>query len=305
MNSNADHIVVKPMTVNTGAEIHGVDLSQPICAAEVAVIRSALLKWKVVFFRKQNLDHAQHIAFAKLFGELTPGHVVFGGDQEYPEIYPVIKDRKSLAGRRKALRTWTDWHTDITAAINPPSASILRAVVVPEYGGDTQWSNMVAAYKSLSPPMQKFIETLRAVHQYNIADNTEGADEYNSMLANNRLVAEHPMVIVHHDTGEKALYTNPEFVDHVVDLTAGESDALLHYLWEHSVRAEFSVRFRWEKGSIAFWDNRATQHIAIHDVYETDFDRTLYRITLNGTIPVGVDGQQSTLISGNPIQATL
>ena len=139
----SDQILVKPLTVHIGAEIHGVDLTKPLSSLEVTSIRNALLRWKVVFFRQQDLTHAQHIEFARQFGDPTEGHVVFGGDSEYPELYPVTKHRTALAARPSANRVWTDWHTDVTAAVNPPFASILRSVVAPPYGGDTQWLNVV------------------------------------------------------------------------------------------------------------------------------------------------------------------
>ena len=297
----APHVTVDPLSVHTGAEIHGVDLSKPLSALEVQTIRSTLLRWRVVFFREQHLDHAQHIAFARQFGELTPAHVVFGALDGHPEIYSVSKQRKSFGARPLANRVWTDWHSDVTAAVNPPFGSILRAVVVPPYGGDTQFTNMVAAYQGLSPAMQEFLATLRAVHRFKIATGGDDASDYNTMVRNNPIVAEHPLVTVHPETGERALFTNQEFVDHIVGLTASESDALLEYLWEHCVLPEYVARFRWKEGSIAFWDNRTTQHLAIRDVYDTDFDRQYYRVTLNGSIPVGVDGQASRHISGAPI----
>ena len=145
---------VTPLTVHIGAEISGIDLTESLSDDEVRAIRKALLDWKVIFFRDQHLDHQQHIAFARQFGDPTSGHVVFGNDSEHPEIYPVTKNRTAFAARPPAMRIWTDWHSDITAAINPPFGSILRGVVVPPYGGDTQWTSMVAAYEALSPTMQ-------------------------------------------------------------------------------------------------------------------------------------------------------
>ena len=128
---------VHPLSVHIGAEIKGIDISQPLTEATVSAIRDALLRWKVVFFRNQELDHESHIRFARCFGDLTPGHVVFGGDEEFPEIYSVAKHRAGNDGGNPVRRCWTDWHTDITAAINPPAASILRGDIVPPYGGDT------------------------------------------------------------------------------------------------------------------------------------------------------------------------
>ena len=298
----SEQVLVKPLTVHIGAEIHGVDLTKPLSSLEVTAIRTALLRWKVIFFRQQYLTHTQHIEFARQFGDPTAGHVVFGGDSEYPELYPVTKHRTSLAARPSATRVWTDWHTDVTAAVNPPFASILRAVVVPPYGGDTQWLNMVAAYEALSTPMQTFLSTLRTVHRFKRATDGDNADDYNEMVDSNPIEAEHPMVTVHPETGEKALFTNQEFAKSIVGLTSKESKFLLEYLWEHCIRPEFIVRFRWKEGSIAFWDNRTTQHQAVRDVFDTEFDREFYRVTLNGTIPVGVDGRLSKKLSGDSIQ---
>lgn len=296
------NIRITPLTVHIGAEISGVDLTRALSTEEVDLIRNALLKWRVIFFRGQHLDHAQHISFAKNFGEPTPGHVVFGNHGDYPEIYPVTKHRTAFAARPSATRVWTDWHTDITAAVNPPFASILRGVVVPPYGGDTQWTNMVAAFNALSLKMQEFLSGLRAVHRFKLAEGGEIAEAYNEKVNHRPLIAEHPMVIVHPETGERALYTNQEFVKEIVGLTPAESDVLLEYLWEHCVRSEFTVRFRWEEGSIAFWDNRSTQHIAVRDIYDSEFEREFYRVTLNGDVPTGADGKSSVTIDGEPIR---
>ena len=299
--AGAARITVQPMTVHIGAEIGGVDLTRPLNAAEIDTIRQALLRWKVVFFRDQFLNHDQHIAFARCFGDITPAHVVFGSDPDYPEIYPVFKHRAAFAARPAAQRAWTDWHTDITAAINPPFASILRGDVVPPYGGDTHFTNMVAAFDALSPAMREFLSGLRAIHRFKSAQDDDQAEAYNRLLEQNPLMAEHPLVTVHPETGEHVLYTSQEFTRNIVGLEPRESDALLEFLWEHSIRSEFCVRFNWKPGSIAFWDNRATQHQAIRDVYASDFEREFYRVTLNGTIPLGVDGKSSRLLSGEPI----
>jgi taurine dioxygenase len=151
--------------------------------------------------------------------------------------------------------------------------------------------------------MQRFLCELRAVHRYETAQAGEFADAYNSRIEANPLMTEHPLVVAHPETGEHSLFTSPDFISHIVGLEARESEILLEFLWEHSVRAEFCVRFKWEPGSIAFWDNRSTQHQAIRDVYASDFDREFYRVTLNGEIPLGIDGKPSTHLSGAPITA--
>ena len=298
----SNQVQITPLSVHTGAEIGGVDLRYPLTNRQIDEIRGALLKWRVVFFRGQELTHPEHIALAKQFGEPTPGHVIFGNHSEYPEIYPVVKRRTAQGGNVAIKRAWTGWHTDITAAINPPAASILRSVVLPPYGGDTQWLNMAKAFEALSPPMQAFLSSLRAVHQYRRAADSKDKSRYNELIEEHTMVSEHPLVAVHPETGEKILFTNAAYVDHIVGLTPRESQCLLEYLWEHCLQPEFTIRFRWNAGSIAFWDNRATQHQAIGDIFDTDFDRELYRVTLNGEVPVGTDGRKSTAISGESIK---
>lgn len=294
---------ITPLATHIGAEIGGVDLSQPLSPAQVTGIRSALLQWKVVFFRDQHLDHAQHIHFARQFGTPTPGHVVFGGDPGFPEIYSVAKFRTANAKRlEETRRPWSGWHTDITAAINPPCASILRGVTVPPYGGDTQWTNLVTAYRALSPPLQRFVDGLRGHHRFDPPLGTTGTRDYDEIVRRHAMESMHPLVCVHPETGERALYVSPGFLKRIADVSPQESLHLLEMLWEHIVRPEFTVRFRWEPGSIAFWDNRSTAHLAPRDIFDSGFDRQLFRVTLMGEVPVGVDGEPSTPITGEPIQ---
>lgn len=297
-------IDIRPLSVYIGAEIDGVDLTRPLTPQEVQDIRAALLQWKVVFFRGQHLNHQQHIDFARQFGELTPGHVVFGGDAQYPEIYSVAKHRKANRYQGQALlRPWTGWHADITAAINPPASSILRGDIVPPYGGDTQWTNLVTAYQALSPTLRGFIDQLRGIHRFTAPTGVQASDVYNELVSRQNLVSEHPLVRVHPETNERVLYVSPSFLKSIVGLTPRESQQLLELLWEHAVRPEFTVRFKWEPGSIAFWDNRSTVHLAPSDIFDVDFDRQFYRVTHVGDVPIGVDGKPSTAIEGEPILA--
>jgi alpha-ketoglutarate-dependent taurine dioxygenase len=299
-------INVRPMSVHIGAEIEGVDLSQPLSTEIVSDIRQALLKWKVVFFRDQHLDHAQHVRFARHFGALTPGHVVFGHHETYPEIYSVGKFRTAtLNTAPPASRPWSGWHTDITAAINPPAASILRGDVVPPYGGDTQWTNLVTAYASLSPTFREMIDQLRGVHRFEVKVSADGESvkEFSARIKERLIVSEHPLVTVHPETGERVLYCSPSYIKSIAGLNPRESQQITELLWEHAVRPEFTVRFRWGKGDIAFWDNRATAHLAPSDIYQTDFDRQFYRVTLLGAVPTGIDGSTSRAIEGEPIEA--
>ena len=275
------------------------DFKQPIPSETLQEIRRALVDWKVVFFRDQNLDHAQHVAMARQFGECTIGHAVFGHVDDYPEVYSVAKIRTANSNRElKKVTPWSGWHTDITAAINPPLASILRGVTIPPYGGDTLWTNLAAAYAGLSEPMRGFVDTLRGIHRF--AGNS-GKSEYDGSVKRRVLVSEHPLVTVHPESGDRQLFVSPSFLKSIVGLAPRESEQLLQLLWEHVVRPEYTVRFKWNAGDIAFWDNRSTSHLAPTDIFESDYDRQLYRITLVGEVPVGVDGRPSTPIEGDPI----
>lgn len=293
-----------------GAEIDGVDLAEPLDEQTVAAIRAALLEHKVVFFRAQRLDHGSQIAFARQFGELTHAHPHEDAPPEqFPEILTIDPDRYAQKYgedfreeyRKRQYSYFSGWHTDVTAAVNPPAASILRAEAVPEFGGDTQWTNLVAAYDGLSAPLQRLADSLRAVHRFRIPT---GADSKIAQRVNaNLLIAEHPVVRVHPETGERALFVNPGFTDHIVGLTSVESRRVLELFYEHLTRPEYTVRFRWHAGDVAFWDNRATAHLAPSDLDHLNVQRTLHRVTLIGDRPVGVDGRESELIAGKPFLA--
>ena len=296
------YVEVVPLTLHIGAEIRGVDLGQPLSPQQVTEIRNAFLKWKVVFFRGQNLDHAQHVAMARQFGEPTIGHAVFGHVEGHPEIYSVAKNRTANENREAMMVTpWSGWHTDITAAVNPPCASILRGVTIPPYGGDTFWTNLAAAYTGLSPTLRGFVDRLRGIHKFVPRENPKAGSEYNERIKRRALASDHPLVTVHAETGDRVLFVSPSFLKSVVGLTPRESQKLLELLWEHATRPEYTVRFKWNAGDIAFWDNRSTSHLAPTDIFQSDFDRQLYRITLVGQPLVGVDGQPSKAIEGLPI----
>ena len=301
------HIKVSPLSLHIGAVISNVDLKKPLGEEVVKEIRKAWVDWKVVFFKGQDLSHSEHISFAKKFGEPTIGHPVFGHDDQYPEIYSVAKLRKgNTTYRGKPMqRPWSFWHTDLTPAINPPTGSILRGTIIPPFGGDTQWTNLNAAYEALSDKMKDMIEDLNAIHQFKTSFNGVGngktSDEYAANVKDRILITEHPLVTVHPESKKKVLYISPQFVDRISGLHPRESENLLEFLLEHSVRPEFTVRYRWEEGDIAFWDNRSTAHLAPLDIFDADFDRQLYRITLVGDIPVGVNGRKSNVIEGLPI----
>lgn len=291
-------IEIVPLTLHIGAEIRGVDLKKPLAPETLRAVRDAFLKWKVVFFRDQHLEHAQHVALARQFGEPTIGHAVFGHVEGHPEIYSVAKHRTANSKYEAMTVTpWHGWHTDVTAAVNPPFASILRGVTIPPYGGDTFWTNLVVAYERLSPVMRGIADDLRTIHAF----ESSGTSAYDDKVTRRRLRSEHPLVSVHPETGERVLVASPSFLKSIVGMTPRESSKILEILWEHVIRPEFTVRFKWNPGDIAFWDNRSTAHLAPRDIFQSDFDRQLYRITLVGQKLVGVDGRESKSIEGLPI----
>jgi taurine dioxygenase len=288
---------VRPMSGHIGAEIFGVDLSEPLDEAVVAGIRATLLRWKVVFFRDQHITQAQHIGFGRRFGEVTPAHptlpAVF---DDYPEILLLDTERYS---EMNAPRTESRWHTDVTFVANPPMGSILRGVIVPPYGGDTQWTNLAVAYERLSPPVQAMIDGLHAVH-HNVLPplRGEGPTTLSTQFQSKDIRSVHPVVRVHPETGERALFVNPNFTSHIVELTRQEGRHVLAMLYEHLANPEFTVRFRWQPGSMAFWDNRATAHLVPTDL-PPGARRSMQRITLAGDTPVGPDGSVSYSLAGD------
>ncbi len=301
-DETAGGITITPQTLHIGAEISGVDLRQPLSPDQHQAIHQALLKWKVIFFRGQNLDHGGQVAFAKQFGRPTIGHAVFGHVEGFPEVYSVAKNRTANSHRAERLTTpWSGWHTDITAAVNPPMASVLRGVIIPPFGGDTMWTNLAVAYDALSEPIKGLIEGLRAVHAFTPPTGAKAVEAYDRSVQRRTLKTEHPLVTVHPETGEKLLFVSPSFVKSIVGLSPRESQRMLEMLWEHLVRPEFTVRFKWNAGDIAMWDNRATAHLAPNDIFDTDHDRQLYRVTLVGDVPCGVDGAPSQSLEGEPI----
>lgn len=305
--ATATALDVQPLAGHIGAEIHGVDLTRPLDADTVAEIRATLLRWKVVFFRDQHISQDQHVAFGRYFGEVTPGHPTLPAMfPDRPEI--LLLDNQLIAGGEKARRgkeriddtfsVDSPWHTDVTFVANPPMGSILRGVAVPDYGGDTQWTNLVVAYETLSPQLQRLCDELHAVHHNHIpVSRGELSSELKKQFQSQDLRAVHPVVRVHPETGEKALFVNPGFTDHIVELTRREGRHLLALLYEHLSNPAFTCRFHWRPDSIAFWDNRATCHFAPTDI-PPGAHRSMQRITIAGDVPVGPDGSTSYALAG-------
>ncbi|MEU4171945.1 TauD/TfdA family dioxygenase [Streptomyces sp. NPDC026665] len=310
MTDQVTSLEVKPAAGHIGAEITGVDLAEPLKDEVVAAIRAALLRWKVLFFRGQRLDHASHVAFAHRFG--TPVRLRSRGSVspgEFPEV-ETTADRLELGGRygmdheewlrRRRHSLLRGWHCDHGARVDPPAATILRAETVPPYGGDTTWSNLAAAYAGLSAPVRAFVDTLRAEHRLGVGyQSRPGDDAYARHLLDRQIATDHPLVRVHPESGERVLFVNGYYVEQILQVSRPESRALLDMLLEQATRPEYTVRFRWEPGSVAFWDNRATIHLAPSDTAHLDHPRVMHRVMLAGDIPKGVDGEPSVPIVGS------
>ncbi|MEU4423863.1 TauD/TfdA family dioxygenase [Actinoplanes sp. NPDC024001] len=302
-------LTVRRVAGRIGAEVDGVDLTRDLPGEVVAELRAALLTHRVLFFRNQRLTHADHVGFARRFGDLTCAHLY---EDETPDGFPEvltldpqlyarrygIDNRERRRGMKSPL---AGWHTDLTPLVNPPAAAILRAEVVPEFGGDTTWSNTVAAYESLSPVIQEMADQLTAEHRFMAAEAAPNPkDGYGEIVRARPHSAIHPVVRVHPETGERALFVSPMFTSRIVGLDAMESRRLLDLFFERMSMPAFTVRFRWAPGSVAFWDNRATAHLAPSDLDHLDLPRRLYRVTVAGDVPVSPRGVRSQVVTGEP-----
>jgi len=293
------YIEVKQVAGFIGAEISGVDLNQPLEDGAIQEIRQALLQWKVIFFRGQNIDHAAQIAFTSRFGEVTYAHP--HEDEPIAGFEQILPIDRSRYERRNGLQRSSyenRWHTDVTAVVNPPAGSILRAVNVPNFGGDTQWTNLVAAYEGLSAPVRELADKLKAEHRFNAGGFLPSNSKFVERITANPLVSIHPVVRVHPETGERALFVNPGFTSRILDVSRQESDLLLELFFNQITKPAYTTRFRWNNGDIAFWDNRATAHLAPQDLDHIEVERVLYRTTIKGDVPVGVDGFRSQVVEG-------
>lgn len=279
-NSRID---VRPIAGTIGAEIHGVDISQNLDDATIGDIRQALNEHCVIFFRNQTLDVPQHKAFAKRFGEIFI-HPNYKGTQADPEIVEIRRE----PGDKKIVGE--EWHADTTMVDAPPMGAILYALECPPYGGDTIFASQYAAYDALSDGMKKMLSGLRAYHSdRKVAGPQAGMNALRSTKVREdaewrETVSLHPVVVTHPETKKKMLYVNHSYTTHFEGMTVEESKPLLEFLLNHGHRPEFTCRFRWEKGSVTFWDNRSCKHLAVHDA--GPFKRHMRRIQVCGTKPV-------------------
>ncbi|MDP3659230.1 TauD/TfdA family dioxygenase [Phenylobacterium sp.] len=303
--SAPSRIVVQPVTPVIGAEISNVDLRKPIDAETAAEIQAALHKWRVVFFRDQDISNDQLKAFGRAFGPLTPAHPISDGLEEHPEIWErkVAEyrtrrtDNDASVPRARPPRDYKGWHIDITFVANPNRYSILHGVEIPPYGGDTLFTNLIAAYEGLSPPIQKLIDGLQAVHQTTSYDAGERKPRRDGR-STGPFVSLHPLVRVHPETGEKLVFLNPGTVSHIVGLKERESQALLDLLYGEITRPEYQARLRWAPNSLVVWDNQAVAHAGPIDYAHFSLGRTVRRITVAGDLPTGPDGFRSRALEG-------
>jgi alpha-ketoglutarate-dependent taurine dioxygenase len=291
---NPGPLEIAPVTGRIGAEIRGVRLSGDLDDPTLAAVRAALNRHKVIFFRDQNLTDAEHEAFA---GRL-------GAPVAHPTV-PVAEGTKYLLDleSREGFAAST-WHTDVTFSLAYPAASILRAIKIPEAGGDTLWANTATAYEGLPAPLKTLVDDLRAVHSnaYDYAAALQGAsqdklEQYRAVFASTVYETEHPVVRLHPETGERTLVLG-QFVQRLVGLNSADSQRLLNILQDHVTKPENTVRWRWREGDVAIWDNRATQHRAIADFGQQL--RHLRRATIAGSVPAGIDGRPSRVIKPEP-----
>ncbi|MFT4021580.1 MAG: TauD/TfdA family dioxygenase [Acinetobacter sp.] len=285
-------INVQPLTSRIGAEIQNVHLSRELDANTISKIYEALLQYKVIFFRgQQHLTDIEQENFAALFGvPLKHPTVPVATGSNY------IFELDSKTGGRADV-----WHTDVTFIDAYPKLSVLRAVKVPDVGGDTTWANTETAYEDLPKPLQLLAENLRAIHSndfdyggFRPNASQDVVERHQQVFASTVYKAEHPVVRLHPETGQKSLVLG-QFFNRFVGLTTRESNKIFEVFQERITKPENTVRWKWQAGDIAIWDNRATQHLAVDDYGSAH--RVMRRVTLAGEIPVGVDGRKSVTLA--------
>jgi taurine dioxygenase len=278
-----------------GAEIVGVDAAHPTDEA-IAYVRAALLEHKVVFLRDQHLDYDSQVRFAERFGSLTLGHPTIPSPTDKP-LLEEIDSRKGGPANK--------WHTDVTFVDRPPAFTLLHGVIIPEVGGDTVWANTVNAYRTLPLELQELADKIRIVHTnaHDYAVPYSREESANPLLEASRkqfistvYKTEHPAVRIHPETGEKSLVLGG-FAQSIVGFSPSASRDIIRIFQDYVTKPENTVRWQWRVGDLAFWDNRATQHVAVYDY--GDAHRRGERVTVAGPVPVGPDGRPSVALEGD------
>ena len=270
---------VTQVTPTIGAEIGNIDLRNTLSDDTLEDLEQAFLQWKVLFFRDQDIDIEDQKRLGSWFGELDV-HPTSPKNIKNPEALRIAEDEETRAHNNL-------WHSDVCFRLAPPLGSILRGIEIPTVGGDTLWANMEAAYEGLSDDIKERIDGAYAVNAWpaswiDLAMRKEGVTDREAFRCQNP-DPEHPVVRTHPKTGNKCLYVNTAFTRRIVSMEQAESDELLPLLFRQAAIPEYQVRLRWQKNTIAFWDNRCTQHYAVADFFPNR--RVVERITICGDRP--------------------
>ena len=283
MTATSTHLTITPIDGALDAEVHGVSLADDLAEDVIAEIRQALLDHLVIFFRDQELTPQQQIDFARRFGPLEE-HDFVKGLPDYPEIIRVVREADETS-----MNFGGAWHSDVTHQECPALGSVLYALDVPPFGGDTLFANQYLAYEALSPGMQRMLAGLTGVHSARGPFSPQGrsATNWKNMQVETSEKAfeemEHPVIRTHPETGRRMLFVNKTFTVRFKDMTEAESVPLLQYLFDHASHERFTCRFRWTKGAVAFWDNRAVLHHALGDY--AGHRREMHRVSISGDRP--------------------
>jgi len=274
-------LTITPISPAIGALISGIDIAQPLTATHRDAIEQALLAHHVIFFRDQPITPQQQARFAAQFGDLHI-HPIYPNVPEQPEV--LILDTAVTDVRDNAI-----WHTDVTFLPTPAMGAVLSAKVIPPFGGDTLWASGIAAYDALSAPLKQLLEGLTATHDFTrsfplerFGSTPEDLARWEQTRRKNPPLS-HPVVRTHPASGRKSLFVSDGFTTRINELEAGESEAILKFLFAHTTRPEFFVRWRWQENDVAFWDNRSTQHYAVDDYRPAR--RVMQRATILGDAP--------------------
>jgi taurine dioxygenase len=272
---------VTPLSVALGAQISGIDISQPLAPEDRDAIEQALLEYQVLFFRDQPIEPAQQARFAAYFGDLHI-HPIYPNVPEQPEV--LVLDTAVTDVRDNAV-----WHTDVTFLPTPAMGAVLSAKLLPAFGGDTLWASGIAAYEALSAPLKSLLAGLTATHDFTrsfpperFGNTAEDRLRWEEARRKNPPLS-HPVIRTHPVSGRRALFVNEGFTTRINELSETESEAILKLLFAHATRPEFTVRWRWQANDVAFWDNRVTQHFAVDDYRPNR--RVMHRATVLGDAP--------------------
>lgn len=272
---------ITPLSTALGAQIDGIDISQPLSPPDRDTIEQALLEHQVLFFRDQPIDPQQQARFAAYFGDLHI-HPIYPNVPEQPEV--LVLDTAVTDVRDNAV-----WHTDVTFLPTPALGAVLSAKLLPAFGGDTLWASGIAAYEALSTPLKQMLQGLTATHDFTrsfplerFGNTAEDLARWEEARRKNPPLS-HPVIRTHPASGRRSLFVNEGFTTRINELSESESEAILKLLFAHATRPEFTVRWRWQANDVAFWDNRVTQHFAVDDYRPAR--RVMHRATVLGDVP--------------------